>query len=292
MHTKPVIYDFPIHLRMDEAVTSRYLPWFREDIILAFDFGRWLNTYIAKNLSSIDEAAHWQGKIFYYHPRDGTAAQLCVDFYAKGASVYHDYIHHYFFDDQYGPTVAFLRRLDASRFLAWLTEDIVKQDGQIHWPDNLFDDLADISYKSTIVEELTVNTDLQMTKDRVNIRLSDPNVSFGDFEKHVYCCGTCQSEEVIYIEKGYDFYNIMETEYPCGRCGKESAVVSSGDLIYRWNGDEWHPEVASIPLAAGHCLDCKPYFESKVEELIVDCSSCGQPIKVIVSNNTTNYESI
>ncbi|GGG90109.1 hypothetical protein GCM10007415_25630 [Parapedobacter pyrenivorans] len=61
MHAKPVIYDFPIHLRKDESVSSRYLSWFREDI----------------------------------------------------------------------------RRLDDTRFLAWLTADIVKQDGHIHWPDNL-----------------------------------------------------------------------------------------------------------------------------------------------------------
>lgn len=139
MHAKPVIYDFPIHLRENESVSLRYLPWFREDIVLAFDIGRSLHTYIAKNLSSIDEAAHRQGKLFYYHLRDGASAQLCEAFYAKSDTVFKDFIRYYFFNDQYGPTVAFLRRLDDTRFLGWMTADIVKQDGHIHWPNNLFD---------------------------------------------------------------------------------------------------------------------------------------------------------
>lgn len=145
MHAKPIIYDFPIHLRKDESVNSRYLPWFREDIILAFDFSPCLHTYVAKNLSSIDEAAHRQGKLFYFHKRDGASAQLCEEFYTKTDTVFKNFIHCYFFNYQYGPSVAFLRRLDDTRSLAWLTADIVKQDGHIHWPSNLFDNLADIS---------------------------------------------------------------------------------------------------------------------------------------------------
>lgn len=166
MHAKPIIYDFPIHLRKDESVSSRYLSWFREDIILALDFGRWLQTYVAKNLSSIDETAHRQGTLFYYHPRDGAAAQLCADFYAKTESVFRDFIHYYFFNYQYGPSVAFLRRLDDTRFLAWLTADIVQQDGRIHWPDNLFDDLADISYVSVSALANGGNNNEKLAKDR------------------------------------------------------------------------------------------------------------------------------
>jgi len=173
--------------------------------------------------------------------------------------------------------------------LAWLTEDIVKQDGHIHWPDNLFDNLTDISYISALELENGGNNNQQLAKDRLNadIQLSDPNVSFDEFEKHVFCCDTCQSKEAIYIGKGYDFYHIMEAEYPCCRCGKESAVISSGDFIYRWNGSEWHPEVANIPLASGYCLDCRPYFQSKVENLMVECRCCGQ-----IKETQKNYKRI
>lgn len=275
MHVTPVIYELPFHLRENGSAGSRYLPWFREDIVLAFDFGRWLQSYLEKNLSSIDEAAYRQGKLFYYHRRDGAPVLLCKEFYAKTAAVYKDYIHRYFFNYQYGPTIAFIRRFDNTRFLGWHTTDIVKQDGQIHWPDNLFDDLRDISYKNAIGERTAVDADPQTANERTSPQLSDPNASLNDFEKHVFCCNTCQREETIYIEKGCNFYNIMETEYPCGRCGKESAVISSGDFIYRWDGDEWHPEVACIPLASGYCLDCRPFFESRVSDLMLECR-CGQ----------------
>ncbi len=277
MLAKPVVFNFPFHLHRYKLFGSRYLPWINEDIILAFDFGRWLNAYIAKNLPSIDKAAHRQGKFFYYHPRDGKLNPQYDEFYAKPDEVFKDFIHYRFFNYQYGPNVAFLRRLDDTRFLAWLTTDIVKKDGNIYWPSNLFDNLADILYINAIGEDPTSNTGQERMNDTVDaeFQLSDPNVSFDAFEKHMYSCQECQIEEAVYIEKGFDFYNVMETEYPCARCKKESYRISSGDLIYRWREIEWHPEVASIPLAMGYCLDCRPYFESNINQLLVECNICG-----------------
>lgn len=276
IQTKPVVYTFPVRLCQPESTGSRYLPRFTEDTVLAFDLGRWLGNYITKNLTVIDKSAYQQGKVFYYHPRDSKLTYLCDVFYAKPAEVFKEFIHYRFFDYQYGPTIALLRRLDDTRFLAWMKADIVKEDGSIYWPGNLFDNIADISYEDTMVVSIS---DPEMPKDnvRTDIQLADPNVSFDDFERHLYRCQECQREEVIHIEKGYDFYNIMETEYPCARCKKESFTISSGDLIFRWADEEnlWTPQVASIALDNGYCQDCKPYFESKIVDLIVECSFCG-----------------
>lgn len=271
MNVNPAVYQFPAHCLNLASEGNRYLPWFTEDIVLAFDVGRWLDSHINENLNQIDTAAHQHGYIFYYHPRDNKSRHISDDFYYKPMDVFKEFIHDHFFEI-YGSPAAFIRRLDDSRFLGWLKSDIVMENGSINWPTSLFDPPNDISFTDAPIYDLSFNP----SQDLHN--LPDPNVWLDDFERHMYYCPACKIEEAVYIEKGYDFYNIQETEYRCSRCKKESFTISSGDIIFRWDNDEnqWMPQVSHISIEKGFCGDCKPFFESRMSDLIIECKRCGE----------------
>lgn len=259
-------------------------PWIQDNFVFFFQIGKRVvyEKLIEDNIEGIESLAQHSGLKFIYYKHliqnkesfnlDSSENLLFKSMISMTEDEYYFEIDWQIFTYQALDSVYLIRKLDENHFIAW-GEDAFKNDGKdISFPfecllplnDIIIGENCKIPYRETTFEHKPLKT---------------PTTNPELFFKEEYECVGCKHKSIIFISKGYDFYNICNSDSYCSNCKGIKDTICSGDLIFRsdWpecDNDPWQLQCCYINEDLGLCEECKPHFNKDFKDLKPACPKC------------------
>lgn len=260
-------------------------PWFTKDMIICqLNYNNnWMRAYLKTNLKQIKSEAQAKGYRFVWTEDPDVLDEFGNISVTSNADVAtYDILDEDLFYLQGCPSGIY-KRVDNDHFVVWYYKDMVHSAVDIDLPATLFDKCRSAEYYGEPVDLLQQrgNTNENNYESSDDFHLDPINRAHDQyFHNLVASCEKCDAKNMYKIPKAVDFYNVMESETCCARCKKDSWTISAGDLGYYFvpKDKEWQLCSFEIPKGTGYCEDCRPYYKSKVEDLVLKCR-CGVIIK-------------